>query len=262
MLTFVHISDTHIAPDDRVDTPYTQAKPLAGARALVAAINALPLHVDCVIHTGDVAYDPEEAFYDEVREVLGALRMPIYYIAGNHDDRTTLQTALMRRDDLQAYPHYELDLGGVQAVFVDSNAPATLPAGRVSDDQLEWLNEICTSDDLRPLLIAVHHNVVACGVPWLDSWMRMENGDVFHSIVRQARDRLCGVFHGHIHQSMDVLRDGVLYSAAASSWCQFMSYPTPENTDVLPDSLAQAGFSVVHISAEGTTTIRRHVFAV
>lgn len=261
MLTFVHISDTHIAPDDRVNVPYTQAKPIAGARALVNAINALPMQVDCVIHTGDVAYDPEEGFYDDVREIFGALRMPIYYIAGNHDHRTTLQTALMRRDDLQPYPHYELELNGVQVVFMDSNAPAPLPAGSVSDDQLDWLDGICSANDERPLVIAVHHNVVPCGVPWLDNWMRMENGDVFHSIVRQARDRLQGVFHGHIHQNLEVLRDGVLYSAAASSWCQFLGYPTPENTDVLPDSSAQAGFSVIHIAETGMT-LRRHFFKV
>jgi hypothetical protein len=79
--------------------------------------------------------------------------------------------------------------------------------------------------------------------------------------VRQARDRLRGVFYGHIHQNISSMRDGVLYAAAASSWCQFYSYPIPENTKFAPDPITPPGFSVVSITDE-TTFIRRHTFEV
>jgi 3',5'-cyclic-AMP phosphodiesterase len=263
MLRFVHISDTHIHPDENYQNPYAQYTPLLGAKELVKQLNALPFTPDFVLHTGDVAYDPIPEAYDIVREVMSEIRYPIYYVAGNHDHRETLQTALMRRDNLQVYPHYEVEINGVQLVCVDSNAnaPQDVPRGLVSDEQLDWLHQICVADDERPLVIAVHHHAVPVGSPWLDEYMRIQNGEEFHAIVRQARDRLRGVFHGHIHQNIDVLRDGVLYSAANSPWCSFMAYPTSDHTKTTPDNSILPGFSVVSITQD-QTYIRRHSFRV
>ncbi len=268
-LRFVHISDTHITPDTDYMKSYAPYTPLLGARALIDALRELPFQPDFVLHTGDVAYDPEPDVYSAIAALMGELDVPVYYLAGNHDDSQTLQRLLMGRgdDEIQTYLHYEFEAKGVQVVCVDSNAPhhheegKEAPAGRVPDSQLEWLDMLCTADDERPLLIAIHHNVLPMGVPWLDDWMRTENGEAFHAVVRQARDRLQGVFHGHIHQNISTFKDGVLYSAAASSWYQLMSYPIPENQRVSADDITPPGFSVVTIE-NGRTFIRRHTFEV
>jgi Icc protein len=187
--------------------------------------------------------------------------LPIYYVVGNHDHAASVQRVLMGRATATVPLHYETDIKGVQLVVVDSNGPATIPAGNITAEQLVWLEEICTRADDRPLLIATHHNVVPYGIPWLDGFMRTNNGEAFHDIVLQAKHRLRGVFHGHIHQCIDVVRDGVLYSAAASPWCQFSGYPTPDNTDITEDRTALPGFSVVSLTRE-QLYIRRHSFVV
>lgn len=264
LLRFVHISDTHITPDRDYIKDYAQYTPSVGATALVEAVNSLPFAPDFVLHTGDVAFDPVPDVYPFVAETLGNIQAPVYYLAGNHDDNAALQTAVMGREpaDVIENLHYEFEVNGVQIIGVDSNDPAaSVPSGLFPPAQLDWLDALCSADDERPLVIATHHNVIPVGVPWLDDWMRAKNGDDFHAIVRQARDRLRGVFHGHIHQNIDAFQDGVLYSAAASSWCQFMSYPMPENERVSPDFATPPGFSVVTITAE-RTFIRRHSFAV
>jgi Icc protein len=262
-LRFVHISDTHINPDTDYIKDYAQVTPLLGAKALVQAVNALPFMPDFILHTGDVAYDPVPEVYPAVKAVLADLKAPVYYLTGNHDDAKTMQQVLMGRGDdtLRDYLYYDFEAKGVHVVCLDSNGPhnPVNPSGFVTEEQLDWLDAICASDDERPLVIAVHHNIIPVGVPWLDEWMRMENGEDFHAIVRQARDRLRGVFYGHIHQNISSMRDGVLYVAAASSWCQFYSYPIPENTQFSPDPITPPGFSVVSITDE-TTFIRRHTF--
>lgn len=263
-LRFVHISDTHINPDTDYIKDYAQYTPLIGAKALVQAVNDLPFVPDFILHTGDVAYDPVADVYPAVKAVFADLKAPIHYLAGNHDDAQALQTVLMGRapDAIRDYLFYDFEVNGVHVVCLDSNGPhePTYPSGTVTQDQLDWLHEICASNDERPLVVAVHHNVIKTGVPWLDGWMRMENGEEFHAIVRQARDRLCGVFFGHIHQNISTLRDGVLYAAASSSWCQFNSYPIPENVIHTPDTTTPPGFSVVSIT-DTTTFIRRHTFS-
>jgi Icc protein len=151
--------------------------------------------------------------------------------------------------------HYTFEVKGMQVVVVDSNGPAEPPAGFVDDAQLKWLSDLCTAADTRPLIIAVHHNVLPVGVPWLDTFMRMRNGDAFHRAILPARERIRGVFFGHVHQSITMYRDGILYTSALSSWAQIIAWP--HTTDTEFDHGAEPGFSVVTVTPQ-QTFIRRH----
>ena len=254
MLTFLHISDTHINPDPQYIKFYADVTPLVGAKALVHHINNLPFDVDFVLHTGDVAYDPDPEAYAMCREILGQIKYPVHYVAGNHDDSPTLQHMQLDRIDPRSSLHYAFEVNGVQIVVADSNGPTDPPAGYITDSQLEWLNGLCRAGDERPMVIAVHHNVLPVGVPWLDNYMGIQNGIMFHEAILPAKDRIRGVFFGHVHQNIEVIKDGILYTSCLSSWAQFMSYPGMTHTT--PDAGAEHGFSLVSVF-EDQTFIRR-----
>ncbi|MFO7321426.1 MAG: metallophosphoesterase [Chloroflexota bacterium] len=259
-LRFVHISDTHIHHDPNYTLPEASHTPVDGARALVNAINSLPFQPDFVLHTGDVAYDPDPQAYVTALEVLSQINYPIYYLAGNHDDVELLQQIMLKREEPLIPFDYQFEVKGVQIACVDSNGPAEKPAGSVSKDQLARLEGICKAkNDDRPLVVAVHHNVLPTGIPWWDEFMRMTNGEQFHEALLHGRHRLRGVFHGHVHQSVDIYRDGILYSGVASSWYQIHSWPEQKST--LGDTGAQPGFNVVTVTPT-QTFIRRHHFEV
>jgi len=261
LLTFIHISDTHLNPNPDYTKDYADYTPIEGARELVNSIQNLPFQADFILHTGDVVYDPDDNAYSAVKETFAPIDIPIYYIAGNHDDNDGLQRHLMERtdDDIIPHLHYEFEVNGIQVICVDSNGPADLPAGYVPDDQLGWLDTLVTAEDDRPLVIAIHHNPVPVDVPWLDDWMRITNGLEFHNIVKKARSRLVGVFHGHIHQPTTVYREGVMYSACASPWTQFHSYPGMTHTT--SDEGARPGYSVVMVQ-DVQAFVRRYWFDV
>lgn len=258
-LTFIHISDTHIHPSLDYTSQFADYPPLTCARALVENLASLPFQADFILHTGDVVYDPVESAYQTVQEIFSPIDIPIVYVAGNHDHNDGLQRHLMGHDDSEIIPnlHYEFEINGVQIVCVDSNGPAELPAGYVPDDQLAWLENLCTAEDDRPLIIAVHHNPLEVGVPWLDDWMRITNGNDFHQVIKKAKSRLVGVFHGHIHQSTSIYRDGILYTSATSPWSRFMSYSGMTDTTVDPH--AKPGYNVVMVN-QNQSFIRRYTF--
>lgn len=258
-VTFVHISDTHISTNAAYTGKYGRYPANLGAYALVKHINELPFDVDFILHTGDVIYDPDESAYAIAADIFSRLRFPIFYVAGNHDHAVGLQTSLLNRaeSELQYPLHYEYDIKGVQIVGIDSNGPATLPAGYVIPHQLDFLNRICSANDPRPLIVGIHHNVVKVGFDWLDNYMGTKNGDDVHAVLLQARHRLRGVFTGHIHQNLDVVQDGILYSSALSSWFQFIAYEGMEKTTI--DDVSLPGFSVVKL-AKDQTLIRRYYF--
>lgn len=268
MLTFIHITDTHLHPDPDYKKRYASFSPLKGTQAVVHAIQSLPFQADFVLHTGDVTHDLKGDDCRVVNQVFAPLNLPIYYVAGNHDDAESLQTVIMGTDALQKHPHYELEVNGVQIVCLDSNArtsgngtPIASPAGYIPEAQIAWLSELAMRPDPRPLVVAVHHNPVPSGVPWLDTWMRLVNGADLHRALLPARQRLRGVFYGHTHMPMDIYKDGILYSAGASAWCQFQAYPGVDMDDVYEDKGALPGFSVVTVGEHGTT-IRRHTVRV
>ncbi len=261
LLRFVHISDTHLNPDQRYTQDVAPHSAWRGAEVLVETLNALPFTPDFVLHTGDVAYDPHPAAYEAAHRLLSQIRYPVLYIGGNHDDPAAVQRIMMTRGDQPLY--YEQEINGVQLVLLDSNAPLPPgyqpPSGHVDDAQLAWLNALCRADDPRPLVVAVHHNVLPSGIPWLDTYMALINGEAVHQALLQARHRLRGVFHGHVHMNLETLRDGILYSSVLSSWYQIHAWPG--QTETVVDTGAEAGFNVVTVTAQ-QTLIRRHRYAV
>ncbi|MBC7813583.1 MAG: metallophosphoesterase [Burkholderiales bacterium] len=262
-LCFVHISDTHLNPDPNYQSQHAIHHPLVGAEALVRELNRLPFEPDFVLHTGDVVYDPVPAAYDLARDLLGRIPYPVYYLAGNHDEGDALQRILLEREEPLKPYHYSFEVNGVEFVCLDSNEialvnpPVAHPAGYVGEQQLIWLDGFCSALDLRPLIVAVHHNPMQANVPWLD-WMRIKNGDDLHKILLKARNRLRGVFFGHTHQNMEFVRDGIFYSGSASSWNQFHAWPGQDET--IADRNALPGFNVVLLMSNGTLMTRRHTF--
>jgi 3',5'-cyclic-AMP phosphodiesterase len=259
LLRFVHISDTHISHNPDYGTDWARAHPNRAAAALVQRLNHLPFAPDFVLHTGDVAFEPYPEAYQQARDILSQIDWPVYYLAGNHDDAPMLQRELLQRTEITPEFYYDFAVNGVQIVCLDSTGPAAPPAGSVSAEQLAWLEGICTAGDPRPLVVAVHHNPPKTGVPWLDDYMGMTNGADLHAVLRQASQRLRGVFYGHIHQNSQTWRDGVLYSSVLSSWYQLHAWPDQVKTVGEPD--AEPGFNVVTITRD-QTHIRNHRYAV
>ena len=261
ILRFVQISDTHISQDATYNRPPAPHTPLAGTLALLAALRELPFRPDFIIHTGDVVFDPCPAAYRKARELLTDLPAPILYLAGNHDDPVMLQELLLRRQQPQIPYDCEREINGVQILCLDSGRLGgdEAPAGRLTAAQLAWLRGRTEAADPRLLLVFIHHNPLPQpDSPWLET-MRLQNGEEFHAALLPARERLRGVFYGHIHQSMHLQRDGILYSSAVSSWQTFRADPGEGELDFEFD--ARPGFNVVTISSQ-LTTVRRHSFAV
>ena len=254
-MRFVHISDTHIHPDPAYTHELAPLSPVRGAQQLVEAINALPFTPDFVLHTGDVVYNPDEAAYEQARAILGRIHYPLYCIAGNHDDSQMMQRVMLGREAIRPYEYFTFESGGVQVICLDSTGPALEPSGTIVPEQLDWLAALCRQPDPRPLVVAVHHNPLPVGAPWLDTFMRMTDGEALHAALLPARDRLRGVFHGHIHQNQQVLRDGILYCSVRSSWYQLMTWP--DQTETIHELDAEPGFNVVTITPQ-QTYIRQH----
>jgi 3',5'-cyclic-AMP phosphodiesterase len=259
-LCFIHMSDTHISADATYNSKSAAHRPVVCARALVRALNALPFTPDFVLHTGDVAADPNEADYQLAREVLAGIPFPIHYLPGNHDSAEMLQRVMLQREPSLPYD-YELSVNGVQLLCLDSNryTEGDKPNGFVTDDQLKRVRAVTEANDARPLIVAIHHSVLPIGNTWWDDYMSMTNGVALHAALLPARHRLLGVLHGHVHQNVHSVVDGISYFSVASAWYQLATHPNQTRT--VPDPAALPGYNVVIVEGN-RMTVRQQVFTI
>ncbi len=263
-MRFIHITDTHVAADPAFVSH--GRSPLAHLEALVETINALTFPVDFVLHTGDLAEDRSEGAYRNARRTLSRLRPPIHYIPGNHDDAEALQRIMLGRAPADPRFDFVLSVGDLTVAAYDSRGPAD-PEGTLTDAQLDSLRALCARAG-PPLVIAIHHPPVPLDSLWLDNgWatasgqgptMLLDRGREFLDSLAPARDRIRGVFFGHVHRAFQVVHREILFSSAPSAFVQFLTWPDLDHPKASPTE--PGGFSVVTITGS-QTTVRHHSLA-
>lgn len=257
MLRFIHISDSHISTLDYAKYGHRSYPNLA---AVINAINALPFSVDFVLHTGDVAEHGASEAYALAKPLLASLRFPVYYANGNHDSCEHLQRELLGIQMPSARHDYTFSVNGVQIAIFDS-VDRQGHTGILLDSQLEALRTLCTTGD-SPLIIALHHPPLPLDAIWIDcgwtvperpprSMMLLANWQAFQASIAPARERLCGVFFGHVHHVHQVWYNGVLHCAAPSTFGQLASFPNQDRLQPTPEQ--PAAFNLITVDGDQVT---------
>ncbi len=262
ILRFAHISDTHFGPSRSFE--YKGRRTYEYAQKLVEVLNSVPCKFDFIVHTGDVANDPSSAAYEQAAEVFAAIKVPMYFATGNHDNSRDIRHHL-KFGPCEMLPHdetilsYAFSLKGFRFVAFDARGPNSIdPQGIFSPSQLEFLRaEIQGSK--QPLVFFGHYPILPFYSPWFDANMRIQNGFELHNMLVGARDRVRGVFFGHVHQSLQATRDGVTYTSVPSSFYQFGSWPGDEEPSLDPSYLP--GFNIVTLTPTDTL-VRQHTFPI
>ncbi|GJM42750.1 MAG: 3',5'-cyclic adenosine monophosphate phosphodiesterase CpdA [Ardenticatenaceae bacterium] len=257
---FVHLSDSHIGPTAEYSRHGYRSQPCV--ERAVEIINSLPTLPDFVIHTGDVVTEPDVRSYERAAEIFGQLNVPIYFSTGNHDRARDIRRYLemgprndfsTNADDLS----YAFEVKGYRFLVLDARGPDEIdPHGVLSDAQMEIVRAEAIGEG-PPLTVFLHFPVLPLNSIWMDAYMLVINGEQLHQALLPAKDRLRGVFYGHIHHSMQTFRDGILYTAVPSLFSQFAAWPN--DTIVRDDPDALPGFNFVHLLPD-KTIVHQHTF--
>ena len=226
MLHAIHLSDTHLGPTP--DFRVREAQPAARLGRLVEAIGSLDFTPDFLVHTGDLANDPDPDAYRLAGEILAPLGIPLYCANGNHDDAAMLDEGITMGSrqplgEATGRLAYTFDFPDLRGFVLDAKVPeAEGPHGELPQAQLDALEAALAEVD-RPYAVFLHFPPFPIHSQWIDAYLPLKNGEALHEVLLQHADTGLnrGVFFGHLHRDLQLYRDGILYSGVGSPACEF-----------------------------------------
>lgn len=153
----------------------------------------LALDPDAVVVKGDLTSTGTEAEYRAFLDEWSRLGERMHHVRGNHD------AAL--RDDVAATAPFSVELPGVVLAVLDT-VRFRRENGRVSREQLDWLDGLAAETD-RPVLVFGHHHVWN---PHSGSrspgyfGINPDDSEALIDVVAR-REAIAGYFAGHTHRN-------------------------------------------------------------
>ncbi|MQY19256.1 metallophosphoesterase [Nocardia macrotermitis] len=188
MILLAQLSDTHF------DLKNRNAERV---ERVLAYLSALPRQPDAILLTGDItdAGKPEE--YEQARDTLRAISIPLWMLPGNHDDRAALRRILLHEDASDRPLNQAMRLHGLTVALLDSTVPGA-SGGELDDDTFAWLTDLLrTTPPDDAVLIALHHPPMPMYSTVVDP-IRLSNPERLERLVA-ADPRILGVLTGHMH---------------------------------------------------------------
>jgi Icc protein len=234
------LSDPHIGAD------WGDGDSVARLAAAVESVRLLRPQPDAVLVSGDLADHATDAEYEQVRELLAPLGVPMYVLPGNHDDRRALNRHFGVPGADGEPVQYAVDLGPLRLVVLDTTRPGEDP-GRLDSERLAWLDAELAATPDAPTLLAMHHPPLSTGIPlWDELGLPTADRQALSEVLeghRQVR-RIVG---GHMHRTMTAELAGRPVLTVPSTYVQMRLDFHAREVELAPDP---AGFAV-HAFVDG-----------
>ncbi len=201
------ISDCHLPANP--DTPYRGLKSDPGLGAVVKAVAAW--QADAVILTGDLSEDASESSYRRLVQQLQILNIPICALPGNHDAPELM---------MQYFPNgpydgpYRQKAGAWQLVLFNSARPRRI-YGSIDTADLQQLAEWLQAEERGPYLLALHHQPIPVGSPWIDKHRLRQPEELLQCVA--LHPQIKAVAWGHVHQAFEKLVGQAQFMSAPSA---------------------------------------------
>ncbi|WP_057832459.1 metallophosphoesterase [Colwellia sp. TT2012] len=194
-IVLAQISDSHLFSS--VNGLHHGHNVLANLRKVLLSI-CHNRQIDYIIFTGDLTQDHSEQSYQNFVDLVHecGIAVPIYYLAGNHDEPELLakylSSAPFSADITIEHPHWQVQL-------LDSKSAT--PAGYVAEQALVKLQKAIKAD--KHQLVMMHHHPIDVGY-FIDKH-GLKNKTIFWQAIDNF-DNIKAIACGHVHSAMQLTK--------------------------------------------------------
>jgi Icc protein len=201
----VQVTDCHLPASP--DKPYRGLNSDSGLRAVIAAVTGW--QPDAVLITGDLSEDASAASYQRLAAEVAKPDVPVWALPGNHD----LPARMQQHFPIGPYAGPVVQrAGNWQVLLLDSSRPGRID-GSIDPQHLEHLQQRLEKG--VPAVLALHHQPVAIGSPWIDKYRLAEPEALLAFVAAQAEIK--AVVWGHVHQAFETVIGGARFIASPST---------------------------------------------
>lgn len=218
----------------------------AALEAILEAIRHDQPTPAALLLTGDLVHDESVRGYQRLAQRLHVLDIPIYAVAGNHDD-PSLMTLHMPCIQVGGMAQ----VGAWQIALLNSHT-GTSDSGVVGQAQLQDLQSRLHATPDTPTLVAVHHPPTTVGSPWIDALGLQDSDELLESLNCHAHVK--AVVSGHVHQEYETLVNGLTVLTTPAVTRQFM----PASVDYAEDTQHVPGYRCLYLSETGALRSEVH----
>ena len=210
-------------------------------------VKAEQAQIDVLLATGDISNSGTLASYQRFNYLTDSLARHVFWLPGNHDSLPVMQQAVAGGEQLSR----SVAIGNWQIIMLNSTTPGEV-GGNFSGEELAFLRQALEEGSGQHVLVCLHHHPIPIGCQWLDQ-QQVANSDEFFNVLDQY-DGVRGVLWGHIHQTIDQLRNNVQLMATPSSCIQFAA-----NSDSFKLAKLNPGYRQLQLHSDGRieTTVSR-----
>ena len=236
-IRIVQITDCHLPANPQQE--YRGINPYDNLRAMLRKVRDWKPNL--LLATGDLSEDASPASYTAIQRFFNPFGIPVLALPGNHDDASLLAQIFPGSpvDTVQVTEH-----GCWQIIRLNSCVPGK-PHGRISEATLAELDKVLIRDAGKPRLLAVHHQPLEVGSPWIDKY-RLFEPEAFLQMIDEYPDVKALVW-GHVHQVFETDRKGTAMLGSPSSAINGL----PGAQKFLPDPVGPA-CRWLELKADGT----------
>jgi 3',5'-cyclic-AMP phosphodiesterase len=215
------ISDLHVGrPGDLAYRRFDTAQRLA--RCIEHLMGQRPVP-DVVLATGDLVDAGNEEEYRRLQKLLAPLKMPVYLIPGNHDDRDALRSAFADHAYLGHIGEpvcYCVAEHPLRLIALDTTVPGET-GGALDRRQIDWLAEQLDVAPRQPALIFMHHPPFKTGIATMDEIGLDATGAAHLGAVVWRHPQIALLTCGHVHRGIQVRWNGTIASVCPSTAYQY-----------------------------------------
>ena len=204
----VQISDCHLPAS--AEKPYRGLRADTGLQQVLAAVAGW--QADAVLITGDLSEDASQASYQRLAGHIAELKVPVFALPGNHDLPGRMQRYFPQGPYLPYPGSAVLQAGDWQLLMLDSARPGRID-GSIDARQLDQLQQGLQPG--VPALLALHHQPVAIGTPWIDKYPLEQPERLLEFVA--AHPEIKAVLWGHVHQAFETAIGGTRFMSSPST---------------------------------------------
>ena len=226
MVHILQLTDTHLFAEPQGSLYEVNTR--AALQKVIAHVKQNLDPIDMVLLTGDLVHDESRDGYGALKEMVDELNSPACYLPGNHDDPAVMQQIL---ENCACGKLFSIDKGAWSIVLLDSSVRGKVE-GLLTNETLESLEQFLSKNASEHVLVALHHHIIDVQSPWLDA-LNLRNHDQLTPMLENF-PQVKLVINGHVHQEIDVQRNGIRYLGTPATCFQFAVKSQNGGTDDRP----------------------------